>query len=471
MLENPRDPAPSASLPRKLGLIDALAIVIGITIGGGIFLVPNLVAQQLKSVPWIIGVWVFAGIISFFGALACAELGCAIPATGGQYVYLREEYGSLVGFLCGWSMFTVSRTAQVAWLAVTLAMYAAYFVPLSPLASKLLGLGAITVFAGINYRGVKAGAAVQNIFAFAKVAGLLVIIAAALLWGHGAASSTVASSGFSISSFGVALVACVLAYDGWVQLTFVAGEIRNAQRNIFLSLALGSLTCIAIYVLANIAYLHVLSVAEIAASDRVAASAVERVLGPRGAGLVSLTILISIVGTLNGCFLTSPRVYYAQARDGLFFRKFAEIHPRNQTPSFAILAQCACAAVLLITGSYETLVDYAMFALWLSYALMVAGVIVLRRKRPDLPRPYRMWGYPVTPVLFLAITAWFLINLLITRPIPSLASLALIATGIPVYFLWMRRGWHTQPNAETNAAMSGPRDGRVSSFDKTPGDD
>jgi basic amino acid/polyamine antiporter, APA family len=439
---------PGASLPRTLGLIDALSIVIGVTIGGGIFLVPNLVAQQLQSVPWIIGVWVFAGIISFFGALASAELGCAIPATGGQYVYLREEYGPLIGFLCGWSMFTVSRTAQVAWLAVTFAMYSSYLVPLSPLASKLLGLGAIAVFTAINYRGVKAGAAVQRVFAFAKVVGLLFIIVAAFLWGHGAESSRVAPASFSISSFGVALIACVLAYDGWVQLTFVAGEIRNPQRNILVSLALGLLACIAIYVLANFAYLRVLSVSEIAASDRVAASAVERILGPRGGGLVSLTILISIVGTLNGCFLTSPRVYYAQARDGLFFRRFAEVHPRYRTPSFAILAQCAWAAVLLVTGSYETLVDYAMFALWLSYALMVAGVIVLRRKRPDLPRPYRMWGYPVTPVLFLAITAWFLLNMLWTRPVPSLAGFALIATGIPVYFLWARRGWHAQPNAE-----------------------
>lgn len=439
MPDTVRDGAPSASLPRTLGLIDALSIVIGVTIGGGIFLVPNLVAQQLKSIPWILAVWTFAGVISFFGALACAELGCAIPETGGQYVYLREEYGPLIGFLCGWSMFTVSRTAQVAWLAVTLAMYSSYFVSLSPIGSKLLGLGAIAVFSAINYRGVKAGAAVQKIFAFAKVAGLLFIIAAAFLWGHAPATSSVAAGGFSISSFGVALIACVLAYDGWVQLTFVAGEIRNPQRNIFLSLALGTATCIAIYVLANIAYLRVLSIPEMAASDRVAAAVVERVLGTRGGGLVSLIILISIIGTLNGCFLTSPRVYYAQARDGLFFRKFAEIQPKYQTPSFAIIAQALWAAVLLITGSYETLVDYAMFALWLSYALMVAGVIVLRRKRPELPRPYRMWGYPVTPVLFLAITAWFLINMLWTRPLPSLAGVALIATGVPVYFFWTRQ--------------------------------
>jgi basic amino acid/polyamine antiporter, APA family len=454
MAENLRDAAPSVSLPRTLGLIDAFSIVIGVTIGGGIFLVPNLVAQQLKSIPWILAVWAFAGVISFFGALACAELGCAIPATGGQYVYLREAYGTLIGFLCGWSMFTVSRTAQVAWLAVTLAIYVSYFAPLTAVTSKVLGIAAIAVFTFINYRGVRAGAAVQKVFAFAKVAGLLVIIAAAFLWGQGVASSAPSPGGFPISGFGVALIACVLAYDGWVQLTFVAGEIRNPQRNILLSLALGTLACIAIYLLANIAYLHVLSVSEIAGSGRVAAAAAARTLGPRGGGLVSLIILISIIGTLNGCFLTSPRVYYAQARDGLFFRKFADIQPHYQTPSFAIIAQGAWATVLVVTGSYETLVDYAMFALWLSYALMVAGVIVLRRKRPDLPRPYRMWGYPVTPILFLAITAWFLINMLITRPVPALAGLALIATGIPVYFVWAKRGRAVAANAETEAALT-----------------
>jgi basic amino acid/polyamine antiporter, APA family len=428
-------------LPRKLGLLDALSIVIGISIGGGIFLVPNLVARELNSAGAILSVWIFAGVISFFGALACAELGTAIPSTGGQYVFLREAYGPLIGFLCGWTMFVVARTAQVAWMAVTMALYVSYFVPLSPLASKLLGIGAIAVFTAINYRGVAAGAFVQNIFTLAKVAGLLVIIVAAFLWrGHAqAAQIAAAGGGFSLRSFGVALIACVLAYDGWVQLSFVAGEIRNPQRNVLLALALGTAACIAIYLLANLAYLRALSIPEIAASEHVGATLAERVLGSHGAMLVSLTILISIVGTLNGCFLTSPRIYFAQAQDGLFFRKFGEVQPRFQTPGFAILAQGVWAIVLLVSGSYETLVDYAMFALWLSYGLMVAGVMVLRRSQPNLPRPYRMWGYPVTPVLFLAITAWFLVNMLVSRPVPSLAGLLLIATGIPIYFLWNRR--------------------------------
>jgi basic amino acid/polyamine antiporter, APA family len=430
---------PNPDLPRELGFFDALSIVVGIVIGGGIFLVPNLVARELQSAAAILAVWAFAGVISFFGAIACAELGTAFPATGGQYVFLRESYGPLVGFLCGWSMFLVARTAQVAWLAVTLMLYVSYFVPISPLTSKICGLGAIAVFTAINYWGVNAGAFVQKLFTMAKVAGLLLIVASALLWtGQPATSLHATSTGFSLSGFGVALIACMLACDGWVQLSFVAGEIRNPRRNILLALAIGSAACTAIYVLANVAYLRVLSIPEVAASTHVGATMAERVLGSAGGRLVSLVIMVSIIGTLNGCFLTSPRVYFAQARDSLFFQKFANVHPRHQTPSFAIIAQGVWAAVLLISGSYESLIDYAMFALWLSYGVMVAGVIVLRINRPELPRPYRMWGYPVTAILFLAITAWFLVNMILTRPIPSLAGTALVAAGVPVYFFWPR---------------------------------
>lgn len=431
--------AAGSDLPRNLGLVDALAIVIGIVIGAGIFIIPNLIARELHSVSMIILVWVVAGVVSFFGALACAELGTMLPATGGQYVFLREAWGPLVGFLCGWSMFLVARTAQVAWLAVTLMLYVSYFVPLTPWESKLLGLAAIALFTLINYRGVMLGAAVQKLFTSAKVLGLLVIIGSAFLWHGHAVAQPSSPGGFSFSSFGVALIACVLAYDGWIQMTFVAGEIRNPQRNVVLALALGEAACIAIYLLANLAYMRVLSIPEIAASEHVAASVASRVLGPVGGGAVALIILLSIIGTLNGCFLTSPRLYFAQARDGLFLRKFGEVHARFKTPYFAIVAQAVWAAALLISGSYETLLDYAMFALWLSYGVMVAGVIVLRRTHPQAPRPYRMWGYPVTAVLFLLFTAAFLINMLITRPIPSLAGLLLILSGVPVYFIWLRR--------------------------------
>ena len=425
-------------LPRALGLLDALAIVIGCVIGGGVFLVPNLIAQNLPSASWILGIWIFAGVVSFFGALACAELGAAMPATGGQYVFIREAFGPLAGFLCGWTNFLIARGAQSAWLAVVLSIYISYFHPFGPLASKAIAVTAIALFTFVNYRGVSLGALVQKSFAAAKLIGILTIVGSAFLFGHAAAAPARTAATVTPSSFGVALIACLLAYDGWVQMSFVAGEIKNPRRNILFALGFGIAAVIAVYLLANLAYLRVLSIPEIAASTHVGADAAERVLGPVGGTLVSTIILLSIIGSLNGAILTCPRVYFAQAQDGLFFRRFGEVHPRYKTPAFAILAQGVWAAVLIVSGSYETLIDYAMFAIWLSYVFMIAGVLVLRRTQPDLPRPYKMWGYPVTPLLFLGVALWFLGNMLVTRPTPSLAALGLIAAGVPVYFVWRR---------------------------------
>jgi len=432
---------PHAELARTLSLFDSVAIVVGMMIGGGIFLVPNLVARSLPSAPVILCVWALAGVISFIGALACSELGAALPCTGGQYVFLREAYGPFAAFLCGWSFFTVARSAQVAWLSVVFSMYVSYLSPLTPTAAKFLSLAVLALFTFVNYRGVKLGAIVQNSFTIAKVTGILVIIATALLLGSRAPQHAApAASAITLSSFGVALIACLLGYDGWVQLSFVAGEIRNPRRNIVRALVLGTAVVAAIYLLANVAYLRVLSIPQIAASQHVGADATERALGAAGGTLVSVLILFSILGTLNGCFLTSPRVYFAQAADGLFFRQFSDIHPRYRTPFFAIVAQGVWSAALVLTGSYESLIDYALFGIWLFYGLMVAAVIVLRRTQPDLPRPYRMWGYPVTPILFLAVTLWFLANMLVTRPGPAFAGLGLILTGVPAYLLWRRFG-------------------------------
>lgn len=425
-------------LPRTLGLADALAIVVGIVIGGGIFLVPNLVARNLATPASILGVWIFAGVVSFFGALACAELGAAMPATGGQYVFLREAFGPLAGFLYGWTMFTVCRSAQAAWLAMTLTLYLAYFVSLSATAAKLVGVGVIVILMAINYRGVSMGALVQKSFASAKVIGLLVIIGSAFLF-RGSRPVAAPAVPFTFAHFGIALIPCVLAYDGWAQMSDVSGEIKNPRRNILLALAGGMAICIAVYLLANLAYLNVLSVPEIAASEHVGATAAERVLGPAGGTVVAVIILLSIIGSLNGVFLTSPRVYFAQAQNGLFFAKFGEVHPRFRTPAFAIVAQAGWAIVLLLSGTYETLIDYAMIALWFFYGLMVLGMMVLRRIRPDMPRPYRMWGYPLTPLLFLAVTVAFIGNTVFSRPVPSLTALGLIATGVPVYWWWSRR--------------------------------
>ncbi len=433
-----QDMAPE-ELPRKLGLIDAVAIVTGTIIGAGIFLVPNLVARNLPSPPLILGVWIFTGILSFFGALAYAELGSMIPATGGQYVYLRETYGELPAFLCGWTYFFVVLSASLGWIGITFANYLGYFMPLSPIAAKAVALALIAAVTFINYRGVTAGAITQKFFTAMKLLGLLILIVSAFLAAPHAPVPA-ATGGLSMRLFGVAMISCVLSYDGWVALSFVAGEVRNPKRNLTLAVALGLGIATVVYVLANAAYLRVLTVSEIAASDRVGALAAERAIGPIGGVVVSLTILLSIAGCANGWALTAPRIYFAQARDGLFFRRFGNIHPRFKTPAFSIVVFGAWSALLALTGTYETLASYAMFAAWFFYGLTAIGVLLLRRREPDRPWPYRMPGYPVTLLLFVTVAAGFVINTFIATPGPAIVGSLLIATGVPVFFLWKRPG-------------------------------
>jgi APA family basic amino acid/polyamine antiporter len=434
----------SAELPRRLGLLDSAAIVVGTIIGSGIFVVPNLVARSLPSEPWILAAWVFTGVLSFFGALAYAELGAMMPATGGQYVFLREAYGPLFGFLCGWTNFFIVISAAIAWLSITFATHVAYFVPLTPLNSKAIAVALIASVTLLNYRGVAVGAAVQKTFTVMKVLGLAVLVGAAFLGARHhaapAAGSPSAPAAVTLSGFGVAMIACLLSYDGWVALSFVAGEVKNPKRNLPLALALGLALAIAIYVLANVAYLRVLSSSEMAATTRVGALVAERSLGPAGGAFVSATILLSIVGAINGWAMTAPRIYFAQARDGLFFRRFATIHPRFQTPHLSILMFGAWSALLAITGTYETLAAYAMFAAWVFYGMTSLGVIVLRRTQPQRARPYRMTGYPVTLFVFAAVALGFVVNTFIATPGPALVGTLLIAAGVPVYFIWKRNG-------------------------------
>src|SRR5579872_5248089 len=425
-------------LPRRLGLIDSIAIVTGTIIGAGIFLVPNLVARNLPSPPLILAVWIFTGILSFFGALAYAELGAMIPATGGQYVYLRETYGELPAFLCGWTYFFVVLSASLGWIGITFANYLGYFIPLTALEQKVVALGLIAAVTFINYRGVTAGAFTQKFFTVMKLTGLLILIVSAFLAAPHVPVPPAATGGFSMRLFGYAMISCVLSYDGWVALGFVAGEVRNPKRNLTLAVALGLGIATAVYVLANAACLRVLSIPEIAATDRVGALAAQRAIGPVGATVVSLTILLSIAGCANGWAMTAPRIYFAQAQDGLFFRRFASIHPRYQTPAFSIVVFGAWSALLALTGTYETLDSYAMFAAWFFYGLTAIGVLLLRRRQPDRPRPYRMPGYPVTLLLFVAVAAAFVVNTFVVTPGPAIVGSLLILAGLPVYFLWKR---------------------------------
>ena len=434
----------AGELPRRLGLLDSAAIVVGTIIGSGIFVVPNLVARSLPSEPWIIAAWVFTGVLSFFGALAFAELGAMMPATGGQYVFLREAYGPLFGFLCGWTYFFIVISAAIAWLSITFATYVGYFVTLTPLASKAIAVGLIAAVTLVNYRGVAVGAAVQKTFTLMKVLGLAALVGAAFLAErHGAipaAGVTPAPGAVTLSGFGVAMIACLLSYDGWVALSFVAGEVKNPKRTLPLALTLGLALAIGIYVLANAAYLRVLTVAEIAATPRVGALVAERTMGPAGGAFVSFTILLSIIGAINGWAMTAPRIYFAQARDGLFFRRFGTVHPRFQTPHLSILMFGAWSALLAITGTYETLAAYAMYAAWVFYGLTALGVVALRRAQPLRARPYRMTGYPVTLVVFAAVALGFVVNTFVATPGPAIMGTLLIAAGVPVYFIWKHEG-------------------------------
>jgi len=427
-------------LPRKLGLVDATAIVIGDVVGTAIFLVPNSVAQNLSSAAMILAVWIVTGVLSFFGALAYAELGAMIPSTGGQYVFLRDSYGPLWGFLCGWSFILAIYSGANATLAVGFATYLSYFVHLTPLLFKLAAVALIAVLTLVNYRGVELGAATQRFFTLLSVSGLVAIIGSALLSRQSTAIEwSLPASGFPWSRFGVAMIACLWAYEGWSSVSFVAGEIKEPQRNLPLSLGLGVATIVALYVLANVAYVKILPISTIASTERVAATMAERTIGPLGASLVALTVLLSTAGCTNAGAMTGPRIYFAQARDGLFFRKIGDVHPRFQTPSISILVQGIVTAVLAVSGSYEKLFSYVTFVAWVFYGLTVTGVLVLRRKYPDLPRPYKMWGYPVTPVLFAAIAFGFVINTLVTTPGPSLKGIAIVASGVPVYYVWKRK--------------------------------
>jgi APA family basic amino acid/polyamine antiporter len=424
------------ALPRRLGVVDATAIVIGIVIGSGIFVLPNLIARSLPSAPAILAVWVVAGVLSFFGALAYAELGAMLPATGGQYVYLREAYGPLCAFVCGWTFMLAVMAGGSAWLAVTFSIYAGYFLPLSAAVAKALSVALIVVLSAVNYVGVQEGAWVQRTFTGLKIVGLLVLIGAGLASPYAAAPAVPAP--LSAMHFGVAMAACLMAYNGWSYVSFVAGEVRDPQKNLLRSLVLGMAAVAVLYVSANIAYLKVMTVAQIAATDRVGADLAVRTMGRIGGAFVSLTVLLSIIGAVNGCILTGARIPFAQARDRLFFARFGEVHPRFQTPGFAILCSGIWTAILVLTGSYETLYSYSILAAWIFYTMSVGAVFVLRRKLPDAHRPYRMWGYPYTLWLFVAVSVWFMADALVTQTRPSLMAFVIVATGGVAYRMFRR---------------------------------
>lgn len=381
------------------------------------------------------------GIISFFGALAYAELGAMMPESGGQYVYLREAYGPATAFVCGWVAFLITQSGSIAAVSVGFGIYLSYLLPRLSGVIHWAPVVMIALFTYFNYRGARTGARTQNLLTALKAAGLIVLIASAFLHGPvvGPPSGSPPPAPFSIHGLVTAILGCFVAYDGWQYIALVAGEVRRPSRSLPVSLALGTVAVILLYVLANVAYFHVLPVQAIARSPYVAGDVAEKTMGTLGGILIAVMIMISSAGAANGAILTSSRLYFAQARDGLFFRKAAEIHPRFATPACSILLQGVWSAILAVSGSYEVLITYALFAMWTFHGMAVLSVVILRRRYPERPRPYRMWGYPVTPLLFVLFALWFVINTLLTRPASSSVSAGMIAAGMAAYFVWSRK--------------------------------
>ena len=442
---SPLTAAGQRELPRVLGLTSVVGILVGTVIGSGIFVAPNRIAALVESPQLIMAVWVVGGILSFFGVLAFAELGAAYPHAGGAYVYLREGYGRLIAFLFGWALFLVIDSGAIATLSVAFSTrYLPYFVPLSPLEAKLVALALITALVIVNMLGVRHGAALQNLLMFIKFAGIVAVSLVVFTVVRGNTANFVQpppgpATGALVGNFGAALVLVLWAYKGWEVVSYSSGEIRNPERNLPIGLLTGTAVAILLYISTNLAYLYVFPASEIAKSSRIAADVMNVALGPVGASIIAAVILFSISGAANGNVLTAPRVFFAMARDGIFFKKFADLHPKLLTPHVAILATGGWAAILSVTGTFEQLATYVIFGQWIFLGLTVAAVMVLRRTRPDLPRPYRTWGYPVTPIVFILAAVYISASTLITQPLNALAGLGIIAAGIPAYFYWQRR--------------------------------
>jgi basic amino acid/polyamine antiporter, APA family len=447
-------------LVKGLGLYGATSVVAGTMIGTAIFVVPSTMLKQVGTPAMVVVVWAFAGALSLFGALGYAELGAALPEAGGEYVYIHRAFGPALGFLYGWTQFIVAKTASIAAIATGFIIYLAYFFPrlnealwqaTLPLAGhgvtlRLTGLqiGAtamVLFLSGLNVLGVRRSGAVQTLFTASKLVVLAILIVLGLTLGHGSFEhfhpflGDGSQTGLS-SAFGVATVSALWAYDGWNNLSMVAGEVEHPQRNMPVALIFGTLVVIAVYVLVNLTYFYVLAPSEVLGTSTVASDAARRFLGSAGGAFIAVGVMISTFATLNGSILAGSRVPYAQARDGLFPETLGAVHPRFRTPAASIVAQACIAGVFALTGQYQGLYTKVIFSEFLFYALVTGGIFVLRWRQPDLPRPYRTWGYPLVPGVFVMLAVWLLINTFRQQRSDSLWGLALMGSGIPAYFLW-----------------------------------
>ena len=449
-------------LVQRLGLMDSTTLVMGSMIGSGIFIVSADIGRQVGSPGLLILVWALTALLTLIAALSYGELAAAMPRAGGQYVYLREALGPLSGFLYGWTLFLVIQTGTIAAVAVAFAKFAGIFVPwmsasnvlfqagrFSFNAQQLTGIGLLILLSAVNCLGIRTGALVQNVFTFAKTAALLGLVVAGLVLGSDAKAVEQNFSDFwrgadffsyaTWSMVAVAMVGSLFSADAWNNVTFTAGEVKNPRRNLPLSLALGTGVVLFLYLATNFIYLRWLPLdpgIQRAAEDRVGTAVVEAMLGTGAGRLMALAIMISTFGCMNGLILAGARVYYAMARDGLFFRRVAEVHPRYRTPVVSLAVQCAWACLLTLSGAYNELLEYVIFAVLLFYMLTIAGLFVLRYKRPHMERPYRAIGYPAAPALYILLAGFIEVMLLIHRPGYTWPGLIIVLLGVPVYYLW-----------------------------------
>lgn len=450
---------PPSGLLRVLGPWDGALITIGAVVGTGIFLTTSDMARALPHAGLILLVWAVGGLLTLAGALSYAELGALYPEAGGLYHFLKEAYGPIWGFLYGWASFLVIMSGGIAALAVGFGEYLGSFVPFlstqhvlvsAPIGAwhwtlnggQLAGVGAILILTVVNQFGVKEGAWVQNGLTLLKLGGIAVFLIAGLASSAPSSPSPMMAPlpAHALGGFGVAMIAALWTYDGWYGLTFSAGEMKNPARSLPLGIILGTGAVVVLYVLVNLVYVRTLSIEQMAANPRVGEAVAFALLGPLGARLLSATVLVSAFGCVSGTILYSSRLYQPMAADGIFFRSLALIHPRYRTPVRSLWAQSGWAMLLTVSGTYDQLFTYVVFAAVLFHVATGAAVIVLRHTRPDAPRPYRVWGYPWVPVLFIASSCVIVVNTLFERPIESLGGLLLVGLGVPAYFYWRRRG-------------------------------
>lgn len=433
-------------LPRTIGLFSAVAIIVGTTIGSGIFRVPARVAGLVGEPGVVLLAWVIGGALALFGTLTVAELAAASPRSGGLFAYIDEAFGPMPAFLFGWSQLSVIRASALGSIATIFAEYLGYFTKFTPQEVRYAAAATILVVALINYLGVKYASRVMGVATIAKYAGMvgLVVLAFAVgdgNWSNFSHSGSATTTTFSLSMVASALVSIMWAYDGWADLSYIGGEIKNPGRNFPVALIAGTILIIAIYLLLNAAYIYLVPVSEMAGQPLIAATAAGRIpiLGGAGAGIVSAIVMISCFGTLNGSMLTNPRIFFAMADRGLFFKGVARVSPKFQTPSVAIWLAAFLGCAYVMFNDFQQLADRFVLGIWPFYILAILGVFVMRKKYPNLERPYRTIGYPVVPIVFLLAATGMVINALVTDPINTGVTFVILGAGIPLYYLTLGR--------------------------------